>query len=204
VPVQVCLSDALSNPLQGAPISFTFQNLNGTGSVNGIANGGTLNELTGPNGCVTANVTTAGVVSGNPTLTFSSFGATAVVTIVPPTVTILQANPTFHRGDSPVVITLTLLDGTGQPINGTFITGSCTATGGATLQIIDPPGITGETGPGQTTATVDPDGFVVTNMTPPTGTCTFSAAGGTPSVTVNFGGFDQCDLGVSPPPPGCP
>jgi hypothetical protein len=208
-PVQVCLRDALNVGIQGAPVSFAFTNLTGTGSVNGVQTSGTLPQVTDITGCVTANVTTGGVTPGGttPTVVFTSLGQSASVTIVAGQL-ILQATPSTFTGAGEATIRLRLLDGSGNPVNGAQLTVSCQASGDAQLNVIRQPGVTGapqagvtpQNGPGETTALIDAVGFN-TCGSPPTGSCTFSTATGSPSTTVQFKGLDLSDINASPPCP---
>jgi|GEM_PF-395586 len=197
VPVTVCAQDALSAPIQGVQIGFTVANPSTTTTVDGQSNRGTLTAPTGSNGCTTATVVTAGVANAvqAPVITFSGVGSTAVVTVIAPTISFLQAFPSAFFGGNGGPILLRLLNGNGQPIPGVLITGVCVGAGGAQLQLTIPPGITNAAG--ETTARVS-----AINLDQPQGTasgiCTFTAAGGSPSTTVTFQGINLCSIFFSP------
>ncbi len=175
--VTVCLSDALSSPIQGIPIAFQLQLGGGTGSVDGNGLSGTLDNLTGPDGCVNASVTTSGVPPGADgiagTLVFGVGGATAEVDIIVE-LAFLQASP---RQVCPGgLVNITAISSTGGPASGVPITG-CGSTTPASA-------VTGQTG----TAS-----FRI-NEDAPEGECTFSADGFGLSVSVQVGGVE-----TSPP-----
>jgi hypothetical protein len=194
LPVQACVEDALGSPIQGVQLTFAFSGLVGTGTVDGIANGGTVPDLTDSTGCVTTTVTTSGVgSSGTPTLTFTGAGIPAVVPIVASGDLVLFAVPTQLGGDGGLV-TLTLLNGNGTPVAGAQLTGTCTNAG-----IGGPIPVTNASG--ETTAAV----VAALNIpnSPGTGSCVFSTASGSPTATVNIVGTDPCTSGISPTPPSC-
>jgi hypothetical protein len=195
--VVVCVQDALAAPIQGVPIGFRVSNPSTTTTVDGQSNEGVLNQRTGRNGCTTATVTTAGVANSvqAPAITFFGVGGSSTVTVVPPTVSFLQAFPSAFFGGNGGPIRLRLFNGNGEPIPGVLIVGQCQASGGGQLQLTTPPGVTDSNG--ETTATV-----LAINLDQPqgaaSGTCTFSAAGGTPQTTVSFQGIDICQIFFSP------
>ncbi len=195
--VVVCVQDAMSAPVQGVPIGFNVANPSTTTTVDGQSNEGVLNQRTGSNGCTSATVTTAGVVNAvqAPRITFFGVGGSSVVTVVPPTISFLQAFPSAFFGGNGGPIRLRLFDGNGEPIPGVLIVGECEADGGGQLQITTPPGITDSNG--ETTANV-----LAINLDQPQGaaggTCTFTAAGGSPQAQVNFQGIDICQIFFSP------
>lgn len=200
--VTICVQDALAAPIQGVPIGFRVTNPPTTLTVDGRSNEGTLTRPTGSDGCTTATVTSAGVVNSAGsarTITFFGVGGSSVVTIAPPAVSILQAYPSAFFGGNGGPIRLRLIDGNGVPIPGVLITGTCTASGGAQIQIPTPPGITNANGETQTTV-------LAINLDQPqgtaTGSCTFTAAGGSPSTTVTFEGVNLCRIFASPTCPG--
>ena len=144
VPVTVCYTDSLDNPITGTNISFAFTGLNGgTGSVDGQNTAGVIEEPTGADGCVTVDARTIGMVppatgTNNPTLTFSVGPASTEVDIITGTV-LLSVSPTTVTGDGGRQIRLRLTDAEGNPIQGAVITGTCTATSGGTLNITTAP-----------------------------------------------------------------
>ena len=194
VPVEACVEDALGSPIQGIQLQFAFSGLVGTGTLDGIANSGTVPDVTDTSGCVTTTVTTSGVGStGSPTLTFSGAGEPAVVPIVANGDLVLFAIPAQLGGDGGLV-TLTLLNGNGTPVAGAQLTGTCMNAGlGGPIPVTN--------AAGQATASVVAD-LNLPNA-PGTGSCTFSAPSGSPSATVNLVGIDPCTSGLSPTPPSC-
>lgn len=195
--VTVCVVDALGAPIQGVPIGFRITNPSTTTTVDGQSVEGVLTNFTGASGCTTATVTTAGIVNANqaPSILFFGVGGSATVTVVPPSISFLQAFPSSFFGGNGGPIRLRLFDGNGQPIPGVLITGVCTGTGGAQLFLTQTPGITNAQG--ETQATV-----VAVNLDQPQGQgggqCVFTAAGGSPSTTVNFQGINICSIFFSP------
>lgn len=195
--VTICINDALGAPLQGVAVGFRVTNPSTTTTVDGIRNEGVLNQRTGASGCTSATVTTAGIANAvqTPTIVFFGGGASATVTVAPPTISLLQAFPSSFFGGNGGPIRLRLLNGNGEPIPGVLITGTCTGNSGTQLQLSVPPGITDSAG--ETQATV-----VAINLDQlsgeGSGSCTFQAAGGTPSTTVNFQGVNICQIFVSP------
>jgi hypothetical protein len=187
--------------LQGLTIGCAFEGA--SGSVDGQTNAGVLDTPTGANGCTIASVTSTGVTPGGdttPRVRFF-FGALSVTVDILAGQLILQAIPSSVFGDGLFTITLRLIDSGGNPVAGVQLTGEC-ESGGATLGIVQQPGVTNAQG--TTTATVRAEGFLTFGETPPTGTCTFTTATGEPEATVTFNGLDACEAGTSPLPPDCP
>jgi hypothetical protein len=198
--VLLCVTDALSSPIRGVVIDFTFEGLEtGSGSVDGQSGAGVVANPTGVDGCTVATVVTTGVLEeGDPMVVFSAGGSEAEVKIVVGGM-VLQAIPgSFRGGTGPRLITLRLLSSSGAPVPGVQLVGSCTATGGS-LGITSGPGITNANGETQVFVNMDLDGI----GTAGSGSCTFTTATGSPSATVLFEGIDICTLNFSPPPPGC-
>jgi hypothetical protein len=196
--VEVCVVDALRIGLANVAISGQFQNFAGNGSITFLG-AGPMPNLTGQDGCVTARITTSGVLSTgtDPVVVFSGAGESDIVTISRGSL-ILQAQPSTMFGSG--LITLTLRDGNGQPQSGYQLLGTCTATSPTTLTITSGPGTTdsnGRTTAGVTAAQLNGINFAGS------GSCTFSTADGTATVTVPFQGVDLCTLGFSPEPEGC-
>lgn len=195
--VTICVQDALASPIQGVPIGFQIANPSTTTTVDGQSNEGVVAQVTGASGCTTATVTTAGVANNvqAPRITFFGVGGSSVVNVVPPTVTFLTAFPSSFFGGNGGPIRLRLFDGNGEPIPGVLITGVCTGAGGAQLFLNQQPGITNAQG--ETLANV-----VAVNLDQPQGTatglCTFTAAGGSPTVNVTFQGINICSIFFSP------
>ena len=195
--VTVCVADALGAPIQGVPIGFNVANASSTTTVDGQSNSGVLSALTGPSGCTTASVTTAGVANQvqAPSITFFGVGDSKVVNVVPPTVSILQAFPSSFFGGNGGPVNLRLINGNGQPIPGVLITGVCTAEGGAQIQLPQPPGITNANG--ETTARITAINLDQAQGAA-SGQCVFTAAGGSPSTTVTMQGVNLCSIFFSP------
>lgn len=194
--VTICVFDAASAPVQGFPIGFQFTNPPSTATVDGTPLNGVVGTPTGTNGCTVATVTTAGIANGGTTrnVIFGAGGGSATVAIVGPEISILQAFPSSFIGTGGRV-NLRLLDGNGQPISGVFITATCTGEGGAAFFITEPPGITDADG--RTSSLITTSGLIGAEDVG-SGLCTFRAAGGTPSVDVQFIGVDICRFAFSP------
>lgn len=197
--VELCVSDAFASPVQGVLIRYSFNGLEGNGSVDGNGPSGALDTLTGPDGCTIAQVVTSGVLStGSPTVVFSAGGATAEVEITTSTL-VLQARPSALS--SSALVTLTLLNGQGVPQPGFLIVGECTAAEGTTIILENGPGVTNAQG--QTTVFIEAlnlDGIGEAGS----GECTFETADGAATATVTLQGIDLCETAFSPRPPGCP
>jgi hypothetical protein len=195
--VSVCLTDALGAPLRGAAIGFRVTRPSTTTTVDGQPGSGVLNSRIGASGCVEATIVTGGIANANqtPTITFTGGGQEATVNIAPPSIAILQAFPSSFFGGNGGPIQLRLINGNNEPIPGVLITGTCTGGGGAQLQLSVPPGLTDANG--RTQATV-----IAINLDQPegegNGQCVFTAAGGSPTTTVNFQGINVCSIFFSP------
>lgn len=199
--VTVCLYDALSAPMGGIPIGFAFQDLIGSGKVDGVAGGGTVANLTDfGSGCTVAQVQTSGMLEGDgePKLVFTAAGASGEVTFTFSPL-VLMANPSAMTSGG--TVTLTLLDANGVPQPGFQIRGSCESSGGASVSIMSGPGITNSAG--KTTAVIDALNLNQVGAAG-SGECTFETADGSAQAVVTLEGRDLCTLGISPPIPGCP
>lgn len=199
--VTVCLYDALSAPMGGIPIGFAFQDLIGSGKVDGVAGGGTVANLTDfGSGCTVAQVQTSGMLEGDgePKLVFTAAGASGEVTFTFSPL-VLMANPSAMTSGG--TVTLTLLDANGVPQPGFQIRGSCESSGGASVSIMSGPGITNSAG--KTTAVIDALNLNQVGAAG-SGECTFETADGSAQAVVTLEGRDLCTLGTSPPIPGCP
>lgn len=199
--VTICVFDAVSSPIQGAPISFSVTNPQGAVvEVDGQTGSGTVSPATGANGCTVATVESTGV--GEPAdeivIVFSFGGLSDTVEIVPPGNTVLLAIPSGFFGNGNKEITLRYLDGGGSPIPGVqIVVDSCESDGGS-LTVLQPPGITNAAG--ETTAVVQANVDSIEGGA--SGTCTFAPAGGPPpEAVVTFQGADLCNF--SPQPAGC-
>ncbi len=223
VSVKVCARDTNNFPIPGARIRFALSGLSGgTGSVD---NGGTVSgstivgfvgNRTGADGCVTASVTTAGLVlqSGVPKITFTLDETNVDVNIdLVLTDTILmsvQPNPLIiygSTGQSGVVVCV--IDSNG-PVANAQVIGSCGATSppGGFMFVENSIPVTGVNGCTQalidyTDMIFDPDGPGVTPPTLGGGTCNFALLNSV-SRTVPVMVSRACNDGFSPPPIGCP
>jgi len=224
VDVDICVYDEINTPLPAVIVNFSFQRLDGSGTVDGVPNSGRVARATGTNGCTVARVETRGLLSTSTQLTFdirrpasdgqSSAPEPVVVTIDASGTPILQAIPTELFGNGGTV-RLRLLGQEGTPIQGVQIAGVCdaptltTGTGataaGATavtpdprISITVPPGVTNAQG--ETTATIvsNFDGFGRFA----TAVCTFSVpAGNAQAVQVTVRGTNLC--AQTPRPAAC-
>lgn len=199
--VTVCLYDALGAPMGGVPIGFAFQELIGTGKVDGVAISGVVANLTAfGSGCTTAVVQTSGMLEGDgePKLVFTAAGASGEVTFTFSPL-VLMANPSAMISGG--TVTLTLLDANGVPQPGFQIRGTCESSGGASVGIVSGPGVTNASG--RTTAMIDAINLNQVGAAG-SGECTFETADGSAQAVVTLQGRDLCTLGTSPPIPGCP
>ena len=212
VAFNVCLMDSARNPLPGRFVAFNYVGSNGQGSIDGISTAGIMDSATGMDGCAYGIATTTGVVpgSGSPGFNFNAAGITCdtetsntenCMDVLAPENGVLNANPSSFLGRGIITITLSLYDGSGNPIQGAPISGSCDSVDGGSLSINSGPSLTNSNG----NSFVD----VFVALDAPggglSGTCTFATASGNPSVDVHFSGGDSCFLGstASPqPPPG--
>jgi hypothetical protein len=188
--VTVCLADANNSPIQGVHIGYQMNLGGGTGSIDGNGASGTLDNTTGPDGCVDASVVTSGLpVSSSPDspsgkITFSAAGATAEVDLIVQLGFLSNgglgricnnATPTLRA-------TIKAFTTTGDPAGGVQIAATCS---GVTVN------------PG--TATTSANGtavFDISGTADASGTCTFTAAGVAPlNIQVTIPGADD----FSPP-----
>ena len=193
--VTVCLTDAMRSPIQGINIGFQMDLGGGTGSIDGNGATGVLDNTTGPDGCVDAQVVTSGIPastggSAAGSITFGVGGATATVDIVVELAFISYVGPAqvclAATGRS---VSIKAFTTTGAAAPGVAITAACAAPITAT------PAVSTTGASGSATFTINttvPDG---------TGVCTFTAEGVTP-IMVTFGGPDSDDF--SPPCGGTP
>jgi hypothetical protein len=206
VAITVCLADSARNPLQGRFIEFSYLG-DGSGSIDGQSTAGLMGSATGTNGCTVGIATTSGILpsdgatggfnftSGGLTCNLDDSGQEYCVDVLAPANGVLNANPSSFLGRGSLVITLTLYDGAGNPIEGAAIQGSCEQVSGGNLGIINGPTVTNSNGQSFATVVValdSPDGGE-------DGTCTFATASGEPTVDVNFSGEDSCRL-LNPSP----
>lgn len=183
--VAVCLTDAVGSPIPGVPVSFSFSGLSpATGSVNGKTSGVLGN--TGASGCLDVTVVTSGVQPGTtPTITFTVPGGLSAVVTISVGDAVLTANPTLiYSGASAANpdtygVTLTLKDGSGNPVPSATITGACSGGGVAT---VTPTMVTGANG--TASAVITASAFCVAAPGPaPTNVCTFTYANGSVTAT---------------------
>ncbi len=196
--VHVCLADYRLAPITGVRVGFKVNVSSGSGSVDGNGPNGTLDDVTGLDGCVIAHVTTTGLAgsinggnSGNVQFTVGS--STATVNIIV-NLAALQANPGFFTlpctGSWSKAVAVVARDQLGNPTPNQPIEVTCT---NAT--------------PNPSNGVTDANGTFITTLTGTwtagtsvTGSCTFKATGTTSTAIINFAGTS----GVSPPPLACP
>jgi len=185
----MCLVDALGAPLQGVPIRFVVANPEGaTVTVDGdSSNSGFLDDFTGPDGCAVATITSSSVIAGQDDIeiVFSVGGLFDTLVIIAPGQSVLFAIPSSISAVADPVgppieppldppgnqaITLRLLDGSGEGIEGVQLTGAC--SGGVAL--IANPGVTNFNG--ATFATI---------LYVDSGDCVFTTPTGTPTANVS-------------------
>jgi hypothetical protein len=204
--VTVCVADALGIPLRGVQIGFAFSLPTGTGSIDGSAGGGVMDDLTGLDGCATGTVVTSGLpvtAAGGDSgqVVFTGAGATSDPVSFVVQLSALQASPSAVgincAGSLPTTISVRALGPDGSALPGVDISATCTASGGdgATLEVDPASATTGSNG--SAVFVVTATGFVGAGSPPALGTgqCTFSASDSSRSVTVNFRGVT-----VSPTP----
>lgn len=176
--VVVCLTDALSSPIQGINIGFQMNLGGGTGSIDGNGTSGALDNTTGPDGCAVATVVTSGMpVSTSPdspsgSIVFSVGGATAEVDIVVQLAFISNGGigGVCNGGTPSARATIRAFTTDGSPAVGVVIEADC---GGLTV-----------TPSSATTGTNGAASFTITGEPDETGTCTFTAEGVAP-ITAN-------------------
>ena len=207
---EVCLADSARNPLPARYITFSYTGGNGQGSIDGISGTGIMIDPTGFNGCTYGVATTSGLIPGAANSGFNFFSDSGItcdlqdssnescMDVRAPNNGVLNANPSSFIGRGSVNITLTLYDGSAQPIEGAAIAGSCEQVNGGSLGIVSGPSVTNANGQSTVVVSVALDA----PDDPLNGSCTFETASGTPSVDVNFTGGDSCVLvNPSPEPP---
>jgi hypothetical protein len=167
--VTVCYFDGNGQPIPNFDISFAF-NLPGVGSgdVDGVLGSGKLKNLTGANGCATAQVTTASLppttsssTTNQPSITFSAgpLNAGGAHVTVPFVVNVAQLQISCSAVSSGGVVTvgLQLLDASGNGVPGQSITGQCVPSGSGTLTVSTIP-VTNANGATTATITASPVG----------------------------------------------
>lgn len=209
--IELCFSDALGAPINDVFVRGDIVEGPATGTMDGQPMPANTAEPTGSAGagCTVTELTTSGMVpEGEESLIrFSVGGATDDVEVLPPGSAMLLVDPSRYIDPSPNVlsvrVTLTLLNGQGDPISGVDLTGECDA-GDGQLEIESDPGVTDSNG--ETTARIavgmtecaapDAEGF------PRIGQCTFTTPSGTPVGTFVAVGINGTNNNVSPPCPG--
>ncbi|MFK8012033.1 MAG: hypothetical protein AB8B80_08345 [Marinicellaceae bacterium] len=213
VGITVCLADSARNPLPGRFVSFSFVGP-GQGSIDNQSGAGVMNTATGFNGCTFGIAETTAIASGtdgagfnftsgNLTCDLSDSSNDNCIDVQSTENGVLNANPSSVIGRGLVNIVLSLYDGSGNPIEGAPLSGTCEADDGGSLSINSGPSLTNSSGRSTVSVSISLDA----PEEPLTGTCTFAAASGDPSVTVNFTGGNSCNLNnPSPVPPDgvCP
>ena len=200
--VTVCYYDGNNHPISNYDISFSFAlGGNGTGKVDGVAESGTLQNLTGANGCTTAQVQTSGLTTGSSaTVTFSAGpanagGASVTVGFVVD-VGALQVSPCQFKGSaSPQTVVIKTVDGGGAPLPNQTVAAACTVLSGAGTIAASAPLATDQTGVTYSIITVTP-----ASDTALKGYCTFTSGSLIQSVGVNTGTCSTGSGGFSPTP----
>jgi hypothetical protein len=181
VPVTVCYSDSLNQPISNYRLSFSFTLPAGaTGKVDNISTSGNLDKLTGSNGCVTVTVVTTGLPAGLTAnaLTFSA-GSSSTTTPAPSVsvgfvvnIAAMQVSPCSIADvvATPLVktVTVTVLSSAGTGVGGQTITASCTVASPATITLATTTGTTDASG--STSFVLTLAGF---SAAAETGVCTF-------------------------------
>lgn len=194
--VELCAYDEVNTPLPGVVVNFTFTQIDGSGTVDGVANSGRVLRPTGTNGCTTAKVETRGLLA-NTSVKFrvrtinTSDSDDAEVAIVVSGTNVLQAIPTELFGNGGVV-RLRLLGQEGTPIQGVQVSGVCLT-----------PSITPGTGAGAAGEGAGPSPDPRINITVPPGV-TNAQGETTATIVSNFDGFGRfafafCDFSVPGP-----
>ncbi len=198
--VQICLKDNFSNPVPAVFVRYGFSKAIGT--VDGLSTG-VVTNATGLDGCTTALVRATltggagatGDADGSISFTASGFPSDKGIVKITKGGSSAQlfAIPGGLGGSGGSII-LRLVDGSGNPIPGSQVSGKC-ETGVASLAV--PPGVTNAQGETTAIITANLDGPM-----PGTAECEFSAFGSIAKVKLQ--GVNTCNLGYSPPPTGCP
>jgi hypothetical protein len=205
--VTVCYYDGNNNPIPNFDINFAFTlGGAGTGSVDGVPQSGKLKNLTGSNGCATAQVQTSGLAVTTtvlPSVTFSAGpnnegatnpGASVTVGFVV-NVGALQVSPCQFKGSaSPQTVTIKV-DGGGNGLPNQAVTAACTVLSGAGSITATSALATDQTGVTYSVITVNP-----ASDTALKGYCTFTSGTLVQSVGVNTGSCSTGSGGFSPTP----
>ncbi|WP_154222099.1 hypothetical protein [Marinicella rhabdoformis] len=202
--VTACTYDAAGHPLQGRTISWAFSG-EGSGSIDGQSGSGVMNNRTGSDGCATGIARVAGFItqSDDSGFVFGSGSLTCVdedtdicVRVANPGAGYLTASPSSVTASGNINIELFLFGGDGIGIGGAALVAECDSSGGI-LQVASAPTTTNDNGISNALILAGLNGYNESFS----GTCTFAAAGGEPSVDVEFEGIDYCLLNYSPNPP---
>ena len=189
----VCLTDALNSPIQGINIGFQMSLGGGTGSIDGNGTSGVLDNTTGPDGCAVATV----VTNGMPVSTSDGFAVgydrvqrrrrDGQVDIV---VQLAFISNGYVGALSASARTLRSLDIRAYTTDGSPrpVWRSPRACSG--LDRDPASATTGATGAASFSVTGEPDG---------TGTCTFTAEGVAPTITVGDPGLGRLQSAVRNP-----
>ena len=214
VPVTVCYYDGDNRPIPNFDINFAFD-LGGVGegSVDGIVESGKLGELTGANGCATAEVATLNLVPGTTaTVTFSagplntdSTGGGSQATVTIPFVVdvgALAVSPCQFKAPNTATpptttqtVTIKITDASGDPIPNQSVTAACTVLAGVGDSITaTAPLATDSSGSTFSVITAtNTDGALI-------GYCTFTSGSLVQSVGVNTNSCSSGSGGFSPQP----
>ncbi|MBK7144550.1 MAG: hypothetical protein IPH76_04860 [Xanthomonadales bacterium] len=205
VGVQVCVLDARGQGVPGARLMFTFENLFGQGSVDGVANQGQLANLTGSDGCVIATVLTSGLPQSDAEqgkLRFSLGSVSDDISIRVNNNWYLYAFPSRTSGDGARIFTLRLVDSSGVRVPNVLIVGTCEANSPQFLNISTHPGLTNAQG--ETITVIDAEGFdLVGGSGGSDAGCTFRTINNEADVEIVWGTRDICDYFSPSPPAGC-
>lgn len=201
--ITACVFDRLGSPIAGVIVDFGFSGLGGgTGSIDGVSGGGSLARPTDFGGCTTGTVVTGGVSGDEGTIDFTAAGAEDSVDIEVGELALIANPAAFFAGGGRT--RLTLVDGSGRPVQGVQLVGTCTGSGGA---VVSTAPATGENGVTNANGQAD---FEITALnlnqtgSAGSGSCTFTTVSGEPEAEVTVQGVDICEQGFSPPAVGCP
>ena len=196
-PVTVCVTDGLGAGVGGIYVGFSYESSEaGTVTVNGVPGPGIAPVPTSlGTGCVTLNVSTAGVL-GTGTITFTGAGASDTVDVVTG-VQVLFATPSRFSGETTGLVTLSLRDANGVPVSGVQLVGNCDLTPASnpiqtpTASTAPAPGSTGITDSnGQAVFSIVALGVDSCTGTPGEASCTYTTLFGSPTAVVDIVGRD--------------
>lgn len=198
--VSICVFDEIGAPIPGALIGFSVSGGSGSVSIDGQVGSGTVANATGFGGCTFTEVTPTGQTpgAGETSIFFTTSGVTepAEVVVAEISSAILQVTPSAIRGNNSRDVTLRLVDSSGSPLAGVQLTGTCSVSGGEGLaEILTPPGVTDANG--ETTTRIRTSGMQICGS-PPSGSCEFTTASGSPTGTLTLLGVNLEGANFSP------